>query len=148
MKAYFLEKEKIPDNFLIELQKEILENDGEKKIGALLSFVGVVRSTSHDPNKKVVGMEVETWEEMGNEKLNEIVLQVFENSGIHDVRLVHVYGTLNLGDPIVFIVIGSEHRNEAYQAMEKFIDAYKNKAPVWKKEIYADGSEQWIRTAH
>ena len=52
-----------------------------------------------------------------------------------------------LGMPIVCIVISYEHRKEAFSALEESINAYKQKSPVWKKEIYIDGTGSWITTA-
>ncbi|RMG24967.1 MAG: molybdenum cofactor biosynthesis protein MoaE [Methanobacteriota archaeon] len=148
MKGFFIKKEAIPKDFLIKLQNEILENDTANKIGALTSFVGVVRSTSESEEKQVIRMEVEAWEEEGDSYLNTIVEDLILSTGIIDARLVHVHGHLNLGDPIVYLVLASSHRKEAFAALEPFIEAYKNKAPVWKKEIYSDGTTKWIRTAH
>ncbi len=148
MKGFFISKEDIPNDFLIRLQNDILAADSNKEIGAITDFVGIVRSTSDKGEKQVVRMEVETWEEEGDSYLNRIVEDLLDKTGVIDARLVHVYGKLELGDPIVFLVLASAHRKEAFAALEPFIQAYKNDAPVWKKEIYVDGTSKWIRTAH
>lgn len=147
-KGFFIKKEEVPPNFVQSLMDDILANDESKRIGGLTSFVGIVRSTSDKGEKAVIGMEVETWEEEGDDKLDQLTRELIDKTGVLDARLVHVYGNLQLGDPIVFLVIGSAHRKEAFMGLEPFIDAYKNKAPVWKKEVYGDGSSAWIRTAH
>ena len=63
------------------------------------------------------------------------------------IRIIHFEGMIKLGMPIVYIVISSIHRKEAFEALEEAIKAYKQRSPVWKKEIYDDGSGTWITTS-
>ena len=74
-------------------------------------------------------------------------MRLGKKHGLLGLRIVHITGYLAIGDPIVYVVISSIHRKEAFGALEDIIHAYKNESPVWKKEIYSDGSEKWIRTS-
>lgn len=116
------------------------------KIGALTSFVGIVRETSDSEEKRVVGMEVEHWEQKGESTMTEIAEELGEKFGLLGVRIYHVFGRLKLGDPIVFVVLASEHRKEAFEALDEAVHLYKTKSPVWKKEIYEDETDKWIFT--
>ncbi len=147
LKGYFINIEALESDYLSILHRQILEHNRQHKIGAITSFVGIVRASSDTETKKVIAMDVEIWEEKGNQMINEIAYDILEKFGLLDIRIVHVYGNLKLGDPIVYVVLASEHRKEGFDALAASIDAYKNDAPVWKKEIYEDGSSSWIRTA-
>ena len=72
--------------------------------------------------------------------------KIGNNNNLHGIRIVHLKGKMVIGDPIVFIIIYSEHRKEGFIAMEEAIYEYKNNSPVWKKEIYEDLTSQWITT--
>ncbi len=128
---------------------EELYSDGLKNIGPntgdLVSFVGIVRASSIYENKKVVALEVEGWEE-GREIMQGIAKQTFENYHLTLTYIVHLIGRINVGEPIVYVLLGSEHREAAFKALDFIVHLYKKEAPVWKKEIYEDGSGKWIYT--
>jgi molybdopterin synthase catalytic subunit len=56
----------------------------------------------------------------------------------------HRIGTLEVGDASIAIVAAHEHRGRALDALRYAIDEIKNRAPIWKRELYADGSESWV----
>ena len=136
----------IPNGTLdIETLYQELENN--PATGAFTSFIGVVREISDKSEKKVIGIEVEAWEEKASEKMDAIANEIGNKYKLLGFRLIHVEGMLKIGDPIVYILISSIHRKEAFAAMEEAIDRYKQESPVWKKEIYADDTSKWITTA-
>lgn len=120
----------------------------DEERGAITTFTGLVRSISDNAEKKVVAMEVESWTEKGRESMQKIARRIGEKYGLLGMRLVHLTGRIEIGEVIVLIVLSSIHRKEAFSALEETINAYKNESPVWKKEIYDDGSGEWITTAH
>jgi molybdopterin synthase catalytic subunit len=115
-----------------------LQNSMEilNKVGSVLTFTGLVRETSIKSDKKVIGIEIETWEDKADEIMRKIANKIGNNNNLHGIRIVHLKGKMVVGDPIVFIIIYSEHRKEGF----------KNNSPVWKKEIYEDLTSQWITT--
>jgi molybdopterin synthase catalytic subunit len=117
------------------------------KIGAITTFTGIVREISDVEEKRVIEIEVESWEGKADESMKKIAMQIGKKYELVGVRIVHLEGNIKLGEPIVLIVLASIHRKEAFQALEEIIQAYKNQSPVWKKEIYEDGSSNWITTA-
>lgn len=120
----------------------------DEERGAITTFSGLVRSISDSAEKKVVAMEVESWTEKGQESMQKIARRIGKKYGLLGMRLVHLTGRIEIGEVIVLIVLSSIHRKEAFAALEETINAYKNESPVWKKEIYDDGSGEWITTAH
>jgi molybdopterin synthase catalytic subunit len=40
--------------------------------------------------------------------------------------------------------VAAAHRHEAFEAAEWLMDRIKEVAPIWKKEIWADGASEWV----
>ena len=142
----FLSIEEDLDSTLKQLSDDLMSLENADEIGAITSFVGIVRNTSDSEEKRVIGMEVEHWEERGKTSMTDIATRLGEKYGLVGVRIFHVYGKLSIGDPIVYVVLASRHRKEAFEAMEEAIHLYKTESPVWKKEIYEDKTDKWIFT--
>ena len=138
---------KVLDKNSITMQELIEELQGNQKIGAFTSFIGVLRESSDDSEKEVVQMEVEAWPEKASDTMNKIAEEIGMKYELMGMRLIHFEGIIELGEPIVLVAISSEHRKEAFAALEEVILRYKQESPVWKKEIYKDGSSNWITTA-
>ena len=60
------------------------------------------------------------------------------------VALAHRIGKLNVGDDAVAVVVAAAHRGEAFDACRWVIEEVKRRVPIWKREIYADGTEAWV----
>jgi molybdopterin synthase catalytic subunit len=131
----------------ITLNDIIKDLENNPHTGAITTFTGIVRKNSDYTDKQVVAMEVEAWEEQTTKSMTNIATRIGEKHNLLGLRIVHLEGEIKLGEPIVFIVIASIHRKEAFAALEESINAYKQESPVWKKEIYDDGSGNWIKTA-
>jgi molybdopterin synthase catalytic subunit len=116
------------------------------KIGAIASFVGVVRDMNEGAH--VARMTLEHYPGMTEKALDQIVAQASTRWDIYDVLIVHRVGTLRPTDQIVLVIVASAHRGEAFQACEFLMDYLKTRAPFWKKESTPEGS-RWVeaRTA-
>ena len=119
---------------------------GNPKIGAIASFVGVVRDLNDGAN--VAEMTLEHYPGMTEKALETIVGEARARWDIYDALVIHRVGTLKPTDQIVLVVIASAHRGEAFQACEFLMDYLKTRAPFWKKEKTPDGG-RWVdaRTA-
>lgn len=137
---------KIAETGTMTLNDAIGLLDQNPAIGAITTFTGVVRKISDNEEKEVVGMEVEAWEEKADKHLTKITEEIGIKYNLLGLVLVHIVGKLAIGDPIVYVVIASVHRKEAFLALEETINRYKHDSPVWKKEIYLDGTGKWIST--
>ncbi len=109
--------------------------------GALCVFSGVVRN--HNDGKSVLYLEYEGYEEMTIAIFEEIVREAKQRFGVTRVRIVHRLGRMEIGETSVAVSVSSPHRKEAFEACRFAIDTLKQKAPIWKKEFYADGSS-WL----
>jgi molybdopterin synthase catalytic subunit len=109
--------------------------------GALCLFVGVVRNENR--GRAVVRLEYQAYEEMALPLMERIAQEARERFPVTEVRLVHRLGTLEIGQASVAVAVASPHRAEAFQACRFAIDTLKSQVPIWKKEVYADGSA-WL----
>jgi molybdopterin synthase catalytic subunit len=109
--------------------------------GALCVFTGVVRN--HNDGKSVLHLEYEGYEEMVASIFEEIAQEAKTRFGVTRVSIVHRLGRMEIGETSVAVAVSSPHRKEAFEACRFAIDTLKHKAPIWKKEFYADGSS-WL----
>jgi molybdopterin synthase catalytic subunit len=114
---------------------------GEPKIGAVASFVGVVRDLNDGSN--VSQMTLEHYPGMTEKALERIVTEAKQRWDIFDVLVVHRVGPLAPTDQIVLVAVTSAHRGEAFAACEFVMDYLKTQAPFWKKERTGAGS-RWV----
>ena len=119
---------------------------GNSKIGAIASFVGVVRDLNE--GAAVAEMTLEHYPGMTEKALEKMVGEAKARWDIYDALVVHRVGMLKPTDQIVLVVVASAHRGEAFQACEFLMDYLKTRAPFWKKEKTPDGG-RWVdaRTA-
>ena len=113
--------------------------------GAVLVFRGVARRYSR--GREVVHLEYEAYPEMAEKVMAEIGDEIKTRWEISGVAIVHRTGVLQIGQASVVITIASPHRTEAFAAGQYAIDRLKQVVPIWKKEVWSDGS-QWIGWEH
>lgn len=120
----------------------ILGEVGDDGDGAVLLFLGTVRN--HAEGRPVEGIHYEAYEAMAREVLEEILREVAEHTGVPRLAAVHRIGELEVGEVSIAIAVSSPHRDAGYQASRLVIEEVKRRLPVWKKERYGDGGEEWV----
>lgn len=112
--------------------------------GAQTFFFGAVRA--ENMGKKVVAVAYDAAPVLAENILHEIAGECLEKWGRGlRMMIVHRTGKLSVGDLSVGIGVTSKHRDEAYQASRYIIEEIKKRAPIWKKEYYADGETEWLK---
>jgi molybdopterin synthase catalytic subunit len=114
---------------------------GNPKIGAVASFVGIVRDVND--GESVAGLTLEHYPGMTEKALEAIVAEARSRWDIVDVTVVHRVGELKPTDQIVLVVVAGAHRGEAFAACEFIMDYLKTRAPFWKKEATPQGP-RWV----
>ena len=114
---------------------------GDPKIGAVASFIGVVRDLND--GESVGRMTLEHYPGMTEKALEAIVAEARSRWDIIDVTVVHRVGELKPTDQIVLVVVAGGHRGEAFAACEFIMDYLKTRAPFWKKEETPAGA-RWV----
>ena len=110
-------------------------------IGALASFVGVVRDVNE--GDAVSEMTLEHYPGMTQKAIEQIVQQARGRWNVIDALVVHRVGVLKPTDQIVLVIVASAHRGDAFAACEFIMDYLKTRAPFWKKESTPDGP-RWV----
>src|SRR5437763_3575124 len=113
--------------------------------GAVIVFRGVARRYSR--GRDVVHLEYEAYPEMAEKVMAQIADEMKERWPISGVAIVHRTGVLQIGQASVAIAVSAPHRGEAFEAAQYAIDRLKHIVPIWKKEVWSDGS-QWIGWEH
>ena len=114
---------------------------GSARVGAVASFVGVVRDRNDEAD--VETMDLEHYPGMTERAIEAIVAEAMERWSLLDASVVHRVGRLRPGDPVVLVAVASGHRGEAFQACEFIMDYLKTRAPFWKKESTPQGV-RWV----
>ncbi len=109
--------------------------------GAVIVFRGVARKFSR--GREVVHLEYEAYPEMAEKVMGQIGEEIRSRWPVSAVAIVHRTGVLEIGQASVVIAISAPHRGEAFAATQYAIDRLKEVVPIWKKEVWDDGS-QWI----
>ena len=137
----------------IYIQKELFDVEkiisnlrkNKPSIGAVVSFIGYVRKYNEDTKtKKLKQMYLEHYPGMSEKALMKIELNAKSRWSLEDIFIVHRIGKLLPSEPIVAVVVASQHRKDAFEACEFIIDFLKTDAPFWKKEI-SDQGELWVQ---
>ena len=114
---------------------------GNPKVGAVASFVGVVRDVNDGAG--VSTLTLEHYPGMTEKALEGIVEQAAARWEVLDCTVIHRHGRLAPTDQIVFVAVASSHRGDAFAACQFIMDYLKTEAPFWKKEE-TPGGERWV----
>jgi molybdopterin synthase catalytic subunit len=112
---------------------------GRSDVGAIVSFTGVVRNTKGDLHE----MLIEHYPGMTEAAIGKIADEAQARWDLVDVLVIHRYGPLAPGAPIMMVATASAHRAAAFEAADFLMDYLKSRAPFWKKEITEDGAT-WV----
>ncbi len=112
--------------------------------GALAFFLGKVRDDIVD-GKTVTGIEYSAYREMVEPVIESIKAELFNKySELTQVDIVHSTGLVKCGENSLAVMVSSGHRKQAFSALAECVELIKEKLPVWKKELFSDGTTRWI----
>ena len=109
--------------------------------GAVVTFLGTTRDNFD--GKRVLTLEYEAFDEMAIKKLAEVRQELLAEFGLDEIAIGHRTGTVGIGEISLVVAVGSPHRKEGFDACHKAVDRIKEVVPIWKKEVYEDGS-RWV----
>jgi len=104
-------------------------------IGAISSFIGYVRDFDQKSVYKLSHIIIEHYEGMSQKELQDIDNIAHKKWDLIETKIIHRVGIIKLNEPIVFILVASKHRDNAFDACRFIIDYLKTEAPFWKKEV-------------
>jgi molybdopterin synthase catalytic subunit len=115
---------------------------GRSDVGAIASFIGLVRDLEGDPLQQ---MTLEHYPGMTEKALQGIAEKAQARWQVADLAIIHRIGALKPADQIVMVSVLSAHRGDAFAACEFIMDYLKTDAPFWKKETSEQGSK-WVES--
>ncbi|GAB4234085.1 MAG: molybdenum cofactor biosynthesis protein MoaE [Acidobacteriota bacterium] len=113
----------------------------DETAGAVVTFEGRVRKISRGRN--VQHLFYEAYPPMAEKELQRLVEEAHRRWELTRAVIVHRTGRLEIGECSVFIGVSAPHRDAAFQACRFLIDTLKVRVPIWKKEVFEDGSS-WV----
>jgi len=108
--------------------------------GAVVSFTGLVR----DEGGRLTGLEIEHYPGMTESALAAFGAQAAQRFDLADWRIIHRYGTLQVGESIMMVATAARHRKAAFAGAEFLMDWLKSRAPFWKRELTPEGPGGWV----
>ena len=113
----------------------------DKAAGAVVSFSGVVRD--HDGGRSVTELEY-VGHPTAPELIAEIAAEFAARPDVQSVAVSHRVGLLAIGDVALACAVSASHRGEAFTVCAALVDEVKKRLPIWKRQVFSDGEEEWV----
>jgi molybdopterin synthase catalytic subunit len=109
--------------------------------GAVVSFCGVVRD--HDSGRDVARLEYHA-HPTAQTVLAELAQEFAALPDVLAIAVSHRVGLLEVGDAALVAAVSTAHRREAFEVCARLVDEVKHRLPVWKRQVFTDGSDEWV----
>ena len=109
--------------------------------GAVVTFDGVVRN--HDGGRGVRELEYVGHPSAG-EVIAEVAAEIADRSEVRALAVQHRVGLLAVGDSALSCAVAAEHRGQAFRGCSDLVDEVKRRLPIWKRQVFDDGAEEWV----
>jgi molybdopterin synthase catalytic subunit len=113
----------------------------DPRAGAVVSFQGVVRD--HDHGKGVTLLEYEG-HPTAAAVLREVAEEIAADPEVYAVAVSHRVGVLQIGDVALVAAVSTAHRAAAFAACGRLVDEAKARLPIWKRQVFTDGTDEWV----
>jgi molybdopterin synthase catalytic subunit len=113
----------------------------DPRAGAVVTFQGVVRD--HDHGRGVTLLEYEGHPSAAA-VLREVADEIAADPAVFAVAVSHRVGTLKVGDVALVAAVSTAHRAAAFAACARLVDEAKARLPIWKHQVFADGTDEWV----
>jgi molybdopterin synthase catalytic subunit len=111
------------------------------RAGAVVSFQGVVRD--HDHGRSVTLLEYEGHPGAVG-VLREVAAEIAAGPDVYAVAISHRIGVLKIGDVALVAAVSTAHRAAAFVACARLVDEAKARLPIWKRQVFTDGTDEWV----
>lgn len=120
---------------------EVLDAVRDPHAGAVALFVGMVRD--HDHGQDVTHLTYSSHPSAVS-VAHDLATGFLDSGQVLRIAVVHRVGDLAIGDLAIVAGASSAHRHEAFAACRDLVDAYKGTVPIWKHQVFADGTDEWV----
>ncbi len=125
----------------IETDK-VLASVQSDQSGASVLFVGTTRQFTGD--KETLKLDYECYEPMAIKKMQQLCDQARIRWPVTECSIVHRVGTIELGEASIVVAVSTPHRLASFEAAQWIVDTLKQQVPIWKREYWADGTQEWV----
>nr|WP_225846354.1 molybdenum cofactor biosynthesis protein MoaE [Streptomyces sp. HPF1205] len=122
---------------------EVFAAVGDDAAGGTTLFVGTVRDHDGRPGTAVTGLTYSA-HPSAEAELRRVAEKVAADFPVRALAAVHRVGELAVGDIAVIVAVSCAHRGEAFAASRRLIDDLKSQVPIWKHQVFDDGSQEWV----
>ena len=122
---------------------EVLDAVRHPRAGAVATFVGVVRGQDHGRSVDALDYSAHP---SAPQVIRELAGRLAAGRDVIRLAVVHRVGHLEIGDAAVVVAVSSAHRADALDVCRELVDAVKATAPIWKHQVFEDGSDEWVGT--
>lgn len=126
-----------------DLLERVRAHERFKDVGGIGIFIGVARSSSAN-GEPVSHLEFEAYEGKAEEAMASVANDIANRTGIVDVLIHHVVGTLEQGEVIMAVLVAGRSRKDVFPALVEAVEKTKSKVPIWKKEFLVSGKSHWV----
>lgn len=120
----------------------ILNAVNSELAGASVLFVGTTRKFTGE--KETQKLDYDCYQEMAIKKMEQLRDEAMQKWPIQECAIVHRVGTVELGEASIAVAVSTPHRVASFESAQWLVDTLKKQVPIWKREIWADGSEEWV----
>ena len=124
-------------------RQALIAETADDRCGALVVFSGDIRN-HNDGRQDVVAIDYEAHKSMAAKVLETIEREVLERFEVHQCRVQHRLGRVEVGQSSVLVVCRAPHRGAAFDGARYAIDELKERTPIWKREFYEDGDDRYL----
>ncbi len=117
---------------------------GDSAVGGVVAFDGVTRFEEHPVHGGLIRLEYEAYNDMAVSEMRKLASEARQLWTIRRIAFAHRTGPVPIGEASVVIVVACGHRAEAFSACSFLIDGLKQRVPIWKKEVWANGESSWV----
>jgi molybdopterin synthase catalytic subunit len=136
-----------PEVVLADIRDTVLSVDDvllavrHPQAGGIATFIGVVRGLDHGRGVQALDY---TCHSSAQQVLRELAEQLADHGDVIRLAVVHRVGHLEIGDLAVVVAVSAVHRSAAFDVCRELIDTLKATVPIWKHQIFEDGSDEWV----
>jgi molybdopterin synthase catalytic subunit len=113
-------------------------------VGGIAVFFGTTRDETDAQGRKLVALDYEAYAPMALKQMKDLAAKARERWPIVRLAILHRTGRVEVARPSVIIAVSTPHRGEAFEACRWIIDTLKADVPIWKREVWEDGSGPWV----
>jgi molybdopterin synthase catalytic subunit len=113
----------------------------DPRAGAVVVFQGIVRD--HDHGRTVTSLEYEAHPSAAD-VLDQVAVEIAADPEVYALAVSHRVGRLGIGDVALVAAVSTAHRAAGFTLCARLVDEVKARLPIWKRQVFDDGTDEWV----